>query len=273
MGSKLFPGDPSQVMVIRQVTPDITTFSVPFSRFGLFKFGGRGTLVKLATGSMLVVSPVALTPAVQQTIASQGGTVKYIAAPDLEHHIFLTAWKKAFPDAEIIAPEGLQEKRQKMSQYENVPFSHILTGANKRDIRISEEFDREFEIEYVDGHASHEIVFLHKPSKTVIEADVLFNLPATEQYSRSGESATSGIWTKIMAPLITAKPPATWHKRFAWYILSSQNRASFAESMKRINSWDFDRLIPCHGDVIETGAKGAFQNVFEWFLDGKNKRS
>lgn len=42
--------------------------------------------------------------------------------------------------------------------------------------------------------------------------------------------------------------------------------------MNRINQWDFDRVIPCHGDVIETGAKGIFQNVFEWFLDGKNKR-
>lgn len=44
MSSKLFPGDPSKVMVIRKVTPEITTFSVPFSRFGLFKIGGRGTL-------------------------------------------------------------------------------------------------------------------------------------------------------------------------------------------------------------------------------------
>lgn len=44
MSSKLFPGDPSKVMVIRQVTSNITTFSVPFQRFGLLKFGGRGTL-------------------------------------------------------------------------------------------------------------------------------------------------------------------------------------------------------------------------------------
>jgi hypothetical protein len=35
--------DPNSAMVIRQVTPGITTFSVPFTR-GVFKFGGRGTL-------------------------------------------------------------------------------------------------------------------------------------------------------------------------------------------------------------------------------------
>lgn len=44
MASKLFPGDPSKVMVIRQVTPQITTLSLPFSRFGLIRFGARATL-------------------------------------------------------------------------------------------------------------------------------------------------------------------------------------------------------------------------------------
>lgn len=47
MASKLFPGNPSEVMVIRKVTPDIVTLSVPFARFGIIKFGGRGTLGEL----------------------------------------------------------------------------------------------------------------------------------------------------------------------------------------------------------------------------------
>jgi hypothetical protein len=44
MSSKLIPSDPDHVMVIRNVTPNIATFSVPFSRFGKVKIGGRGTL-------------------------------------------------------------------------------------------------------------------------------------------------------------------------------------------------------------------------------------
>ena len=28
---------------------------------------------------------------------------------------------------------------------------------------------------------------------------------------------------------------------------------------------DFDRLIPCHGDVIETGAKSIFEDCFKRF--------
>lgn len=44
MTSKLVPSDPSKVMVIRQVTPNITTCSAPFLRFGRLKVGGRGTI-------------------------------------------------------------------------------------------------------------------------------------------------------------------------------------------------------------------------------------
>jgi hypothetical protein len=34
-------------MVIRDVTPNVVTFSVPFLRFGKLPIGGRGTLGKL----------------------------------------------------------------------------------------------------------------------------------------------------------------------------------------------------------------------------------
>lgn len=40
----LFKGDPAAVMVTRKVSENITTFSVPFARFGHMKIGGRGTV-------------------------------------------------------------------------------------------------------------------------------------------------------------------------------------------------------------------------------------
>jgi hypothetical protein len=41
---QLFPSNPSATMVIRDVTPNIVTMSLPFARFGIWRFGGRGTL-------------------------------------------------------------------------------------------------------------------------------------------------------------------------------------------------------------------------------------
>ncbi|KAL4925149.1 putative nuclear protein Qri2/Nse4 [Aspergillus undulatus] len=231
----------------------------------------RGCKVRMSSGSIAVFSPVNLTPAVRETISSLGGRVKYIAALDLEHHIHLTPWEKAFPDAEIIAPEGLSEKRQSVPEYKDTPIQHILRQQdaakdNGKEWLISEEFNKEFDVEFVHGHVNKELVFLHKPSLTLIEADLLFNLPAREQYSKTGEDANSGILTKIMRPLLSTQPPATWQKRIVWYLFSSADRKAFGESMKRIDKWEFNRLIPCHGDVIESGAKGVFRSVFEWFL-------
>ncbi|KAJ5947403.1 hypothetical protein N7466_000418 [Penicillium verhagenii] len=259
---QLFPTDPSSSMVIRAVTPEIITFSLPFARFGIIRFGARGTLIKLATGSLAIFSPVSLTPEVRETVETQGGNVKYIIAPDLEHHLHITAWKNAFPEAHILAPHGLWEKRQKVPEFRSTPFEYVYKDGARS---ISEEFDAEFEVEYVQGHGSREIVVLHKPSRTVIEADLVFNLPATEQYSRTEEGSTANFLTRMVLPLLSVKTPSTGHRRFAWYVLAN-DRAAFTESMRRIIRWDFDRLIPCHGDVVEKGAKGVFQDVMAWFL-------
>lgn len=44
MSAGLIPPNPADLMVIRNITPNVATFSVPFSRFGRIKVGGRGTL-------------------------------------------------------------------------------------------------------------------------------------------------------------------------------------------------------------------------------------
>jgi hypothetical protein len=47
MSNKLIPANPEDVMVIRDVTPNVVTLSVPFSRFGRLRVGGRGTIGEL----------------------------------------------------------------------------------------------------------------------------------------------------------------------------------------------------------------------------------
>ena len=146
--------------------------------------------------------------------------MSYIAAPDLEHHIFLSSWSEAFPQAHIIAPEGLAEKRAQLSQKDksvtNVPISTIFTKANKGAVKVSEEFDRDFEYEFVDAHPNKELVFFHKPSRTLIEADLLFNLPATEQYSKSGISSETGVFTRLFGGIQHTRGSAIWQKRMLW---------------------------------------------------------
>jgi hypothetical protein len=269
MASKLVPSDPSKVMVIRDVVPNtITTFSTPFWRFGRIKVGGRGTVVRLQNGTLAVFSPTALTPEVKAKIASMG-EVKYITAPDAEHHIFLGPWHTEYPSALLLGPEPLVENRRKQN-YEEVPFAHLFSK-DKPVTKIDDAFDREFEYEYVPAHQNKEIVFNHKPTKTLIQADLLFNYPSTEQFSKTGVSATSGILTKLFGMLTNTS--GNGQKRAIWYGISSSDRVGFARSMTRINGWDFERIIPCHGDVIEGRGKSVFQHVMGWHLELAKKQT
>ncbi|KAK3675791.1 hypothetical protein LTR78_004432 [Recurvomyces mirabilis] len=273
--SKLIPSDPEKVTITRNLAPTIKIFSAPFLRVGRIKVGGRGTIVQLASGNLAVFSPVALTDAVKSEVASFGnGQIKYITALDKEHHIFLEPWHKAFPDAVVIGPEPLLESRAKQG-YSNFTKDvwrvFPINAEGKAAFTISEEFDREFEYEYVSAHANHELVFHHKPTRTLIEADLMFNLPATEQFSRTGVSATSGILTRIVNAINTTHGSAIWQKRLLWYALSASDRTGFNRSMGKIAGWDFDRIVPCHGDVIEKGGKWVFEKVFSWHLEALKK--
>jgi len=260
----LIPRNPEQVMVINEVVKkQITTLSVPFWRASTIPIGGRATLVRMTTGQLAVFSPVALTPTVKSLIADWG-PVGYIIAPDIEHHIFLGEWHEEYPNAQVIGPEGLFEKREAAGR-EKVPFSHVFTRENKRTLSIGREFDADFEYEYVDVHPNKELVFNFKPEKTLIEADLIFNMPATEQFKKQGE----GFLSRWLAPWGSAFGEARLQKNMIWHVFSRGGNPHFNDSMRRIQKWDFDRIIPCHGDVIESGGKEVFDRLMDANLKGK----
>lgn len=152
-----------------------------------------------------------------------------------------------------------------------VPINTVFTAKNKSEIKVDPEFDEAFECEYVDAHPNKELVFFHKQSRTLIEADLLFNLPATEQYSRSGIDPTTGWATKFFAGIQNTKGDAIWQKRMLWYVFSKGDRPGFNASMRRINSWGFENLVPAHGDSIVGNGKGVFEKVMGWHLEGLKK--
>ncbi|KAK4178903.1 hypothetical protein QBC36DRAFT_181508 [Triangularia setosa] len=275
MSSSLIPDNPDEVMVIRDLTPNVTVFSVPFSRFGRIPIGGRGTAVRLSSGSLAVFSPVALTEATKAKIASLGGQVKYLVATDIEHHIFLSDWKKAYPGAKLIGPEGLPEKRAKVKNDPKIghePFDVVIGKHTPRPYTVDGEFDRDFEVEYIASHPNKEIVFLYKPDKVLIEADLLFNLPATEQYSKVPEEQKPkpGLLAGWFLGMNSTEGEAKGMKRFLWWVVSRGDRDGFNEIVgKMYRDWDFEVIVPCHGEVIERGAKEVWGRVFEWHLEGK----
>ena len=63
---------------------------------------------------------------------------------------------------------------------------------------------------YFSGFSKKDVAWLHVPSKTLIVADLIFNLPATEQYSKSSSSG------KLPFFIPKFEPTSSFHKKFVW---------------------------------------------------------
>ncbi|KDR68422.1 hypothetical protein GALMADRAFT_257141 [Galerina marginata CBS 339.88] len=236
--------------VIREVTNGVWTFSKPFARFGVWPMGGRSTAVKLQGGGVWVL---ASTPLDTETKAKleELGTVKYIVGADAVHHLFLSDYKNAYPEAKLIAPEAAIARHDD----KNLVFDGVW-GRDPPDTKCG--FEDDIEHCYFSGFKNKDIAFLHKPSKSLIEADLLMNLPAKEQYSKSTPPSTIFKFN--------VSPSSSWlYPRLLWRL--GEDKEAMRKDAKIVSGWDFDRIIPCHGDVIETGGKGAWNAVYKFFLE------
>ena len=249
----------SSPWTIRSLTPDISTFSGPFDRFGVFKIGARSTAVKLADASLLIFSPIPWSSEVESELerlsSSKPAKVAYLVAPDREHYLQITDYARRFPAAKIIGVEQLESKLP------DVKFHKIFGDARFEGVRCG--FEDEVDTVYVPGHLNKELVLVHRHSKTLIEADLLFNLPALEQYS--GSSSSAGI-LGFLSPFRHLKADSGAHRWFNQN-MACKDKPSFTASIRQLHKLDFDRLIPCHGETIDTGAKAVFEQAFAPFLN------
>ncbi|KAF8521709.1 hypothetical protein BU17DRAFT_87587 [Hysterangium stoloniferum] len=228
--------------VIRKITENVWTFS----RSGLVPFGGRSTAIKLGTGGVWVL---ASTPLDDETKAKidELGDVKYVAAADALHYLFLNDFKKAYPKAKFIGVEALLSNPK-------CPKFDGAYGADAPGTKYG--FEEEIQSCYFSGFENKDVAFHHIPSKSLIEADLLLNLPANEQYAK----VASKPWL-----LRLSLGPTSWlHQK----IISNlgKNKEEMKRDARIVAAWDFDRIIPCHGDVIETNGKEAWCALYKDFL-------
>lgn len=83
----------NESLVIRQITPEITIFSVPFARnLGIkIPFGGRSTAIKLHDNTVWLLASHPLCPETARVLKGMG-EVGHIVVPDKEHTLYLGAF-------------------------------------------------------------------------------------------------------------------------------------------------------------------------------------
>lgn len=168
---------PSAGLTIRDVTPTITTFSTPFSRFaplGYRKFvavGNRATAIRLHDNRILLLNPIQLEQAVRNKLNEIGGV--HLVACDLGHHMYVKDYVDAWPEVRTIGVPGLGSKRK------DVEWDYIY-GDWRTSPEDQFDFAQDIETVLFEGFITYCVAWYHKPTKTLIESDLMMNLPCTE---------------------------------------------------------------------------------------------
>ena len=82
----------------------------------------------------------------------------------------------------------------------------------------------------------------HRPSRTLIVADLFFNF---------GPEAPA--WTRFLMWLAVGKKHDPGMARSMR--LTAKDKPALKRSLDAMMSWDFDRIIVGHGEIIESGGK------------------
>lgn len=203
-----------------------------------FPMTSRMTVLRLSCDRLLLHSPVRLTPELRSAL-ERLGRVAWLVAPNRFHHMFLAGYQPAFPEARLVAVPGLPAKRP------DLMFDRVLGEAPEPD------WDGEAEHVLIAGSPTMgEAAFYHPASRSLLVTDLLLNVDA---------SCPSGLrlWARLNG---VCGVPATARIVRPTY----RDRAAARASAERILRWDFQRIVPCHGAVIEAEARAVFARAVRW---------
>lgn len=202
--------------------------------------GTRMTVVRLPDGGLWLHSPIRLDEDDHARLAELG-PVKHVVAPNLYHHLFVDACLARYPDAALHLAPGFDAKRPELKPAtvlgDSPPaawggvFEQVLLGGMPR---------------------MQEVVFFHRPSKTLIVTDLLFNLGRPKGFA--------GLFTRLTGAY--GKLAVTRILR-----LLIKDKAAFGASVARVLEWDVERVTLTHGDVIDTDARARVEAALRPWAD------
>lgn len=223
--------------MLRPVTEGLYVLEVPFRTAGL-ELGGRMTVIRLPGGGLWIHSPVRLDAATRAAVEALG-PVRFLVAPNLMHHLSLKDWAAAYPEARVVALAGLRRKQPQLridvelGDTPDAGYGEVITQQRMGGIPRVEE-----------------LVFLHRPSRTLLLADLAFHIRDSPSWLTRTYLRLCGTYGEL-APTLLLK-------------FLVKDRAALRSSLDVVLSWDFERVVVCHGEVLEHGGNEALRSGFAW---------
>ena len=232
-------------LTLTAIAPDLWTATQPLRFLGL-AVGSRMTVVRLPSQGLVLISPIEL-QACDRLALDQLGPVRHIIAPNLFHHLSIGSAQALYPKAKVWGVDGLAEKRP------DLKFDAMLTQPGSFEAALGYLQFQGFETILPSGvKPVHETVFCHWPSRTLILTDIAFNFDQCNSFS-----------TRLAAQILGSYKTLRPSRLEKW---GSQNKTLVEASVRQVLAWDFDRVVPGHGSIIDAGGKAQFKTGYEWFL-------
>ena len=208
-----------------------------------FIFTTRMVVVKLSDGSLWISSPVSVPFDTLQQITKLG-FVRYLVAATPRHVWRLEAWHTLFPEALL----WTTARRTLFTlQKGHVPLNGTLGDTPYHG--WAEDLDQ---VTFKGNPLIEEVVFFHKVSGTVILDDLIqIHSPQKGKPIRNLLLKLSGVASPDGGVPLDGR-------------LTFTNRTLARQSLEKVLSWDFDKVIIAHGMCVENNGKASVERAFRW---------
>ncbi len=197
------------------------------------KLDARMTVIRLAAGGVLIHSPCEIDAQARQAILAIG-PVASIIAPGTFHYLYVQSAQAAFPEAKTFICPGVERKLR------GLRYDAVL------DDTAPSQWRGQLEQVLVRGSRwMREVAFYHGGSRTLILVDLLENITD----STPTANWQLRFWWKFVFHMWNKPKPAPEYQS-GW-----RNKRAARASLRRILSWDFQRVILAHGDLIDSRAR------------------
>lgn len=189
------------------------------------------TVIRLDSGKLVIHSTAPFVAAEIESIRALGEP-GWLLDATLFHDSFAKEGCRAFERLPYLAPPGFED----------------VSGVRTRPLMPAPtEWDCEVDVFPLAGMPKvQEHVLYHRPSRTLIVCDLLFNI---------GPNASA--WHRFVARHFMRLRDGIGMSFFFRHMI--KDRAAFAESIRPVLACDFAQIVVGHGDVIARDAQGTFR--------------
>lgn len=208
---------------------DVWQVSGPSIRIpGGGKLPTAATVIRLADARLLVYSPIDFDDTAAAAVAAVG-EVAHLVIPSALHHLFAGAATRRWPKATVSAAPGVRAKQPDLRIDRELPGGDLGAG---------------IEAELIGGTPKlNEVVLFHRPSGTLVCADLFFHIAHPESLRTRLVLALAGTGGGRLAQ----------SREWSWL---RKDRAAARASVDRILGWPIARVAMCHGAPVEIDAAG-----------------